>query len=362
MKKFLKVLRGIGIAVGGVLIIVLGYVLYMVLTYHRIADNTELEITAAYNEESLGVLPAEGEYSIMTYNVGFGAYTPEYSFFMDGGKYSWALSEEAAREALAGATSLIRESDPDFVMVQEIDLDATRSYHINEYELINEELYEYASAYAIDYDSSFMMYPFYHPHGKVKAGLCLYSKYEITSSLRRSLPISTSFSKFVDLDRCYSITRIPVDNGRELVIMTLHLSAYGNSDAIREGQVNMLIEDMEKEYAAGNYVIVGGDFNHDLKADEDATDDLASWAYPFPRSSLPSHFEFAMDQLGEEVKEALWNSSRNADMAYDPEETYTVTLDGFIISDNITMTYYENINTGYSYSDHDPVLMRFTLD
>jgi hypothetical protein len=35
-----------------------------------------------------------------------------------------------------------------------------------------------------------------------------------------------------------------VDNGKELVIFELHMSAYGNSDAIREGQIRMLSEDM----------------------------------------------------------------------------------------------------------------------
>ena len=44
------------------------------------------------------------------------------------------------------------------------------------------------------------------------------------------------------------------------------MSAYGNSDAIREGQIRMLAEDMQKEYEAGNYVLCGGDFNHDLKS------------------------------------------------------------------------------------------------
>lgn len=42
-------------------------------------------------------------------------------------------------------------------------------------------------------------------------------------------------------------------------------------------------------------------------------------------------------------------------------ETYTVTLDGFIISDNIECVSYDNINTGYTYSDHDPVYLEFTL-
>ena len=47
---------------------------------------------------------------------------------------------------------------------------------------------------------------------------------------------------------------------------------------------------------------------------------------------------------------------------YIPGKTYTVTLDGFIISDNVKCDMYKNINTGYSYSDHDPVYVKFELN
>ena len=145
------------------------------------------------------------------------------------------------------------------------------------------------------------------------------------------------------------------------MILALHMSAYGNSDEIRQGQISMLCEDMAREYAAGNYVICGGDFNHDLKAFADDGEERASWAYPFPRESLPEHFAFCIDALSEPDRAALWDSARNADMAYVPGVTYTVTLDGFIISDNIDCVGYETVNTGYRYSDHEPVVMRFCL-
>lgn len=58
----------------------------------------------------------------------------------------------------------------------------------------------------------------------------------------------------------------------------------------------------------------------------------------------------------------MWNSSRSADMEYVEGVTYTVTLDGFILSDNVECLHYENINTGYSYSDHDPVYLEFILN
>lgn len=376
--KAKKVIKITGIILLALVIVLAAYIIYLYASYHRIPDNQELQVEEiSQNTEAGNELTTEKNYSALTYNIGFGAYTPDFSFFMDGGKSSWAKSKDSVKETIKGAGELVASKDPDFALVQEIDLDATRSYHVNEYSILKENIPAYNCVFAQNYDSEFLFYPFTQPHGKSKAGLALFSKYPITGSMRRSFPISTSFTKFFDLDRCYSISRVPVDNGKELVIFELHMSAYGNSDAIREGQIRMLSEDMQKEYEAGNYVICGGDFNHDLKAvdtqlkasDADnntqtGSEDSAepeSWAYPFPRSELPEHFSFCLDQLSEDEKNNLWNSARNADMEYVPGETYTVTLDGFIISDNVECTKYENVNTGYSYSDHDPVYMEFQL-
>ena len=372
-KKFFKI---IGIIIGILVIALLAYLIYLYASYHRIEDNLPLEVESRV-EQADAKLTTGKEYSALTYNIGFGAYTPDFSFFMDGGKSSWAKSKDSVLETVQGAGELVASYDPDFALIEEVDLDSTRSYHVNEYSILKDCMPDYDCVFAQNYDSAFLFYPFTQPHGKSKAGLALFSKYPITGSMRRSFPISTSFTKFFDLDRCYSISRVPVDNGKELVIFELHMSAYGNSDAIREGQIRMLSEDMQKEYEAGNYVICGGDFNHDLKAadtqskasDADnntqtGSEDSAepeSWAYPFPRSELPEHFSFCLDQLSEDEKNNLWNSARNADMEYVPGETYTVTLDGFIISDNVECTKYENVNTGYSYSDHDPVYMEFQL-
>ena len=376
--KAKKVIKITGIILLALVIVLAAYIIYLYASYHRIPDNQELQVEEiSQNTEAGNELTTEKNYSALTYNIGFGAYTPDFSFFMDGGKSSWAKSKDSVKETIKGAGELVASKDPDFALVQEIDLDATRSYHVNEYSILKENIPAYNCVFAQNYDSAFLFYPFTQPHGKSKAGLALFSKYPITGSLRRSFPISTSFTKFFDLDRCYSISRVPVDNGKELVIFELHMSAYGNSDAIREGQIRMLSEDMQKEYEAGNYVICGGDFNHDLKAADtqskasDASNNTQtdsgdsaepeSWAYPFPRSELPEHFSFCLDQLSEDEKNTLWNSALNADMEYVPGETYTVTLDGFIISDNVECTKYENVNTGYSYSDHDPVYMEFQL-
>ena len=43
-----------------------------------------------------------------------------------------------------------------------------------------------------------------------------------------------------------------------------------------------------------------------------------------------------------------------------PGVNYTAVLDGFIVSDNLTATA-RNVDTGFAYSDHNPVLLTFVL-
>ncbi len=362
MKSILKKVLKVFIVIVLTVVLIFGaYIAYLALTYHRLPDNIDLKINTLNSEEK-EKLNTKKTYSITTYNVGFGAYTPEYSFFMDGGKQSWAESKESAKASINGAAEYIKSLSPDFALWQEVDVDGTRTYHLNEYKLLKNSYEDYASSiFCQNYDSAFLFYPFTQPHGQNKSGIVTISKYPVTSSLRRSLPVSDSVTKILDLDRCYSISKIPVKNGKHLALFNVHMSAYGSSDKVRQGQINKLVKDMNKEYINGNYVICGGDFNHNLKLLNDNGGEYQSWAYPFPRNKLPENFRFCIDDKSEKEKAAMHESCRNADEPYNPDTTYVVTVDGFIVSDNVICKKYENKDLQYKYSDHDPVYMEFKL-
>ena len=84
MKKTLKVLL---IVIGLILLAVLGYVAYVFLSYDRIEDRQSL---TPRGEAALSSAAVNEEYTVMTQNVGFGAYTADFTFFMDGGESSRA--------------------------------------------------------------------------------------------------------------------------------------------------------------------------------------------------------------------------------------------------------------------------------
>ncbi|MCR4566680.1 MAG: endonuclease/exonuclease/phosphatase family protein [Pseudobutyrivibrio sp.] len=359
VKKILKTILAIVIAL---LLIVAIYFAYLMLSYHRIDDNTKTdieEIGSPISELELGK-----QYRISSANLGFGAYSDDYSFFMDGGTESWAFSKDAVKENLDGSIDSILTVNPDIMMFQEVDVDATRSYHTNQKAMIIDALKandksDLSYTFALNYDSGFLMYPLYKPHGKTKAGLLTMSPAVMQDSTRRSLPIETGLSKFIDLDRCYDKIVINTNSDKKLIIYNAHLSAYTTNPATADNQVKMLSKDMADEYAKGNYVIAGGDMNKDVLHDSSAyfgkTCD-ENWASPFPEDYLDSNLTL-VKPLDESNPIP---SCRNANEPYG-ENTFVVTIDGFIVSNNVEVKYANVLDTGFKHSDHNPIYMDFIL-
>ncbi len=355
MKTVLKIILGIIL----VLVLAVGiYVAYVFIDYYRLDDMLELEITDTAKDQA----KPEEDYTIVTYNLGFGAYSDDYSFFMDGGKYSRAFSREATIENISSALNVVKEEAPNFVFLQEVDTDSTRSYHVDQHALALEVLPGYSSVFAQNYDSPYLFYPITEPHGKSVAGIMTMSACEVESSMRRRLPIEDSFMKLVDLDRCYSVTRVPVSNGKTLCLYNLHLSAYSSDGTIAVEQLKILFEDLTAEYAAGNYVVCGGDFNKDLLGDSSKVFGISgeayTWAQSFPFDLLPEGFSL----VAPVDEDSPIPSARNADAPYDPKTAFVLTIDGFIVSNNVSVEASAVLDTGFKWSDHNPVKMTFSLE
>ncbi len=341
----------------GLLVAVAIYVAYVFMAYERLEDNINLEISSVAQQP----MKKEEEHCLVSYNIGFGAYSDDFTFFMDGGEESRARSPEAVRENVGGALTALKKADPELILLQEVDSDGTRSHHIDQRELVKEQLPEFSSVFAQNYDSPYLMWPLDDPHGANQAGTMTLSKYNITSSLRRSLPIENGPMMMVDLDRCYSASRIPVDNGKELVLYNVHLSAYTSDGKIAEEQLVLLFEDMQKEVSAGNYAVAGGDFNKDLLGNSaqvfGVSSENSTWAKPIPEALIPEGFQI-VTPFNENEKAA---SCRNADRPYGPD-SFLITIDGFIISDHVQVIASSVMDTGFLWSDHNPVYLKFRLE
>ena len=357
-----KWLKRLGIFLGTLILIVVGYVVYVFSSYYRLEDKQKLTITGKSTEKA----KIKKSYRITSGNIGFGAYSDDYSFFMDGGKESRARSKDAVIENVSSYAKAVAQLNPDFMLFQEVDIDGTRSYHVDERKpLLSQTLSTDNTSrnytFAQNYDSPYLFYPILEPHGKNKSGMLTVSNMKITESIRRSLPIEDGFMKLLDLDRCYNVNRIPTENGKKLVLYNLHLSAYTSDPSTADNQLRMLFEDMKKEYDAGNYIVAGGDFNKDLlgnSAEIFGHKELEdNWAKPISEELIPDFIQL----IAPFDEKNPVPSCRNADQPYS-ESDFVVTVDGFLVSDNVTVEDALVLDTGFKWSDHNPVYMDFVLE
>lgn len=339
------------------------YVIYVSAQYYRIEDMMELE---THNNMS-DVISINGEFTVITYNIGFGAYNHDFSFFMDSGvmldgktvngNMSKAASRQVVLDNTTGAINSVKGYNADFLLFQEVDTSSTRSHKVNQKSRLQELGNHYSQTHAVNFHSAYLFYPFNDPHGKVNSGITTMSRYNINQSVRRSFPVDISFpAKFFDLDRCFSIHRMPLDSGSEFVLINIHMSAYDEGGLVRASQLAMLNAVLEEEYLKGNYIVAGGDFNHDIADSLNlfaTTQQVPEWVYVLTDDDLPNGFSFAAPNNAP--------TCRSTDLPYVKGINYSVIIDGFIVSDNISVIEVETIDNDFMYSDHNPVMLNFSF-
>lgn len=386
MNKILKrVLIIVGCVVGAVVVGAGGYVLYVVLSYNRIG-NVKLDIDHhATNEKAV----VGKTYKALSYNIGFGAYSQDYTFFMDTGydengnetcgHYSTARSKEEVEFNTSGAIKTVSDNSPDFVMFQEVDTKSTRSYKINQDSKIQEAFSGFDHVHCVNFHTAFLPYPLYDMHGSVNGGLTTLSNIKIQNADRKEYTVPTGLSKFFDLDRCFAVQEISVDNGKSLFIINSHMSAYDEGGKVRTKQIEELNAFLKEKHDSGDYVVIGGDWNHDLLTNNPEFPQYTKENKPFgEKKKNPDWINYYFD---DEHKSPLTEgysvvasdnvpTCRNNDIEWIPGKTYTCVVDGFIVSDNVTVVSHQNIQTkqgkkgldGFAYADHDPAMLEFKLN
>lgn len=330
-----------------------GYILYVGFSSIRIADSIFLEA----EKKSFSQIEENKTYKVLSYNIGFGAFCDEYSFFMDGGEHSRALSKESTEKNINGILKNINEISPEIIFLQEVDEKADRSFHINERKFFEKAFGDYNTVFAINLHTPYFLYPLNEPIGKSLSGIQSFSKFPIYEAERKSLSVEKGIKRFFELDRCFQVSRIRIKDDIDLVLYNVHLSAYADSREVEEKQFYELFSHMEKEYSEGNFIICGGDFNKDLLGDSSKFNSGIggeySWARPFPFDKIPNGFKLFSDKTVP--------SNRIADAPYEKGKTFVNTIDGFVVSDNIEVINIKTIDTGFKFSDHNPVVLEFKV-
>ncbi len=351
-----RIFKGIGIFLLIAVLLLAGFFGFLVVTEYKPAD---LE-TSLVEGTAAETLSAGSSLKLLTWNIGFGALGDNADFFMDGGTMVNTADEARVNSNMAGICSFIEETSPDILFLQEIDRDSARSYHISEYGVVGEQLPEYCSSFANNFKVAFLPYPI-PPIGKVDSGIATFSNCGVTSAERVQLPIPFSWPiRMINLKRCLLVSRIPVEGtDKELVLVNLHLEAYDNGEG-KIAQTKMLADLLEAEGEKGNYVIAGGDFNQTFPGVDKETYTIIPglWAAgDLDISEFSDDWQFVTD--------VSLPTCRSLDRVYagaDKENFQYYYIDGFIVSENVRVDSVETQDLDFVSSDHNPVLMEFTLE
>ncbi len=351
MTNFGKFMKGLGIALGILLILLIGAILWLTIREYRPEKEEILNVP-----ENTKTLSQDDSLRIMTYNIGYGGLDKDEDFFMDGGSQVQPDSKEQVEKNLKGIKNILAENPADVYFLQEVDTNSKRSFYMDETAYLKDSL-NMEGIFSYNFKCDFVPYPL-PPIGKVNSGIFTLTNLKMNSATRISLPESFKWPvKTCNLKRCMQETRIPLEGtDAELVLINFHLEAYDDGDG-KIAQSKMLAEKLSKEYEAGNYVIAGGDFNQTFAGmDKYPITNTENWVPGIISSdTLPEHFSFAVDDTYPTCR--LLNAPYTG--SYETSQVYVI--DGFIISDNIKISDISVVNTDFEYTDHQPVQMEFSF-
>jgi endonuclease/exonuclease/phosphatase family metal-dependent hydrolase len=296
--------------------------------------------------------------SVVTFNIGYGGLDAGEDFFMDGGVHSRCRSREQTQINMDRIAAFLAGEKADVVILQEVDVSSSRSHRLDEWAGLQKDLPGYGAAFAVNYKVPWVPVPILRPMGAVQSGLATFSRYQVRSAARCSLPGQEAWPRqLFDLDRCLLETRLPVAGGTELVLLNLHLSVFDPGGRIRKRQLTYLQERMIAEYGRGNHVIAGGDWNHGLPGSDPGrfqwTAARPGWYLALPDGFTPPGFAWAVDRTVPTV--------RSNGTAYAPGANFVAVIDGFLASPNVEIRNVRGRDLAFKNSDHNPVAAVFVL-
>jgi endonuclease/exonuclease/phosphatase family metal-dependent hydrolase len=338
-----------------VLAVIVGAVLvWLTAVEYKPADH-EIVTVESLEGEARQIAPGDSM-KILAWNIGFGALGDNADFFMDGGKMVYPADEMRVRTNIDALVSEVTAQDADIVMFQEIDTDSDRSYHIDQTGVFDGLGFN-NMAFAYNFKVEYAPVPI-PPMGKIYSGIATYSDYPISSAERIQLPCPFSWPiRTFNLKRCLLVTRIPVEGGKEIVLINLHLEAYDDGEG-KAAQTQMLMNILNEESGKGNYVIVGGDFNQSF-----SNVPCKYQVYPeqwqpgvIDVSPFENDWQFIMNNEIPTCRSLYYPLKGNED------DIQYYMVDGFILSGNITVDSYEIHDLGFENSDHNPQILTITLN
>jgi len=372
MKRILKFLL---IFVIAIIVFAVGFILTLQVFEYRPDELTILEVEYNPTDTIANYVQLDNTIRVVTFNTGYASLSETEDFVMDGGVKGRMDSADEVGANIEGISSILEREAADIYLLQEVDTDSSRSYNTNQYEYY-QDILGTSSVLAYNYRCIFVPFPLQLSQmmGKVNSGIATYTDYYTSDATRIQLPGSFSWPlRLANLKRAILITRYLIEGSEsEFVVINVHLSAYDDG-TMRVEETAALQQIMLEEYEAGNYVLVGGDFNQTFPdaVDVSLVDDAYVYDYLYELKNPEYWQAYPIDGEWFSANGFLFGidvstpSCRLLNQPYDSlnlENNQYYLIDGFIVSPNITIQSVETLDEDFVYSDHNPVVIEISLN
>lgn len=366
LKRILRLFLALFVVV---LVLAVGFVVTLQIFEYRPADVETLDVSGNLEDLPANRVTLETEIKFMTFNTGYASLSATEDFVMDGGKKGRMDSKAEVEANILGISQILTAASADIYLLQEVDVESDRSYNTRQYDAYT-DLLGMPSTLGYNYRCLFVPFPFQigQMMGNVDSGIMTTTGFFVSSAERHQLPGSFSWPlRLANLKRCMTVTKLAISGSDKfLVVINVHLSAYDDG-TMRIQEMQALRDLALQEYADGNYVVIGGDFNQTFP------DGMVGDDYKYPLND-PNYWEaFEMD--AQWVYDNGWSfgvdtaadhpTCRLLNQPYDTlnrENNQYYMIDGYIVSPNVEIVgSVQIVNQDFLYSDHNPVVMTVIL-
>lgn len=346
---FLRKFRNYGIPI---IVLVLLFFLYARVTEFAPEPET---VIASWNKPD--TIETNTTLSAITWNVGYAGLGSNMDFFYDDGRRVRDSHEQTIENLEAIKSFIDDHRNFDFMFFQEVDMDSHRSYRINEFNQISDVL-KRPSSYGINFHASFVPIPIFNPIMGVMSCISTYSEATPSKSIRYSYPGSFALpSRMFNLKRCMLVSRFNVSNGKELVLINTHNSAFDKGE-LKSQEMEFMRAFATNEYQKGNYVVIGGDWN---QSPPDFSLMTFGQNYNSPAFKLTNIDRSFMPNGWQWIFDSTKPTNRYLNEPFVQGSTYVGILDFFLFSPNIKFLECSTFDLQFKNSDHNPVAIKFQL-
>lgn len=340
--------------------------LFSGFTYFSTFNPAPIEHEDPFNAEDAPLLKPGQEIKVLSWNVQFMA-GKNYVFFFDTPNHDGPDTMPCLKDialTFKEVARIIKEEDPDFILLQEVDSGSRRTYYEDQLTVLLSMLPEDYKAFVSSYYWKNTFVP--HPciMGATGMKLAIISKYKIEEATRHQLSLMEEnyIRQAFNLKRSVLKARLPIEGGHKaLFVLNTHLSAFAKETNTMQKQVLEIKEILnsleEFEYAW----LIGGDFNLLLPNEYEVISEYEK-VYYNPNTELKELVnDFSVLPSLDDVKKdrTKWYTHFSNDpVIKEPSKT----IDYIFYSKQLGLSeYYVRNKDTLNVSDHFPIISIFKL-